>query len=204
MRRRYAARSAIWAGSPPFGRSMKRRTQRSVASSGVEANPRQKVDRRALFHRELLGEASPRESSEPDRGSFQAWQLAQLRAFCSPPGEGSRKSRSPRPSGLVNENSQLTGLGCAFGFSGRRAALIASSSRGGRDEAVVSVGDGGGAWRATGAVAGGVPRKVASKRTFATVPSLRKRRAGRGMPYSVKGTSKVPLTWSSRLPDVSV
>jgi len=48
---------------------MKRRTQRSVASSGVEANPRQKVLRRALFQSELFGEAWPSASSAPVRSS---------------------------------------------------------------------------------------------------------------------------------------
>src|SRR5215468_5603164 len=123
---------------------MKRRMQRLVASSGVEAKPRQKVARRALFHSELLGEAWPRESSVPVRSSRQAWQLAQASAFCSPPAEASRKRRSPRPSGEVKENSQLGAFGCVLGFSGRRATLIAISTRGGR--MLTAVGAGGGAW----------------------------------------------------------
>src|SRR4029079_3104639 len=164
---------------------------RSVASSGVLAKPRQNDARRALFQSVLLEEGWTTESRVPLRSSRHAWQLLHARAFCSPPAEGSRKRRSPRPSAEVRENSQLGARGWALGFSGRRATWTASSTRGGRLVAGAAVAVAGGAARAVGAaLEGGLPRKVASKRTRATVPTLRKRRAGRGIPYSVKGTSK--------------
>jgi hypothetical protein len=75
---------------------------------------------------------------------------------------------------------------------------------GGRGGGVTLGGSGAPAATARDTEEGSVARKLASKLTWATVPSLRKRRAGRVMPKSAIVTSKFPRTSMSRLPLDSV